>query len=691
MKHNRAEAAFWRTVTSLFLVSGLAIVGCKAETKSDSKKVKQATKGDSRNRTDSKNEAPLAPDSARDRARTSDVFADEGEKALEEVAKGADMATLSMNSGRRRGGSRRPSRRTRLGAEAPMSPAPKKGKKKGGKKRPAVKTWKRAKSIPNTSRLKIGDNQELPLQGMQATVHVDGFRARVLLDCYFLNDRNRQYEGTFQVRLPNGAAPYFFAFGESTWAADDSNIDKAIFQSQEQARKMGTSVKEVMIARQKTWNKPKEARMVPKAKAAYAYKETVRQRVDPALMEWAGAGVFNARVFPLAAKKIHRIVIGYDVNLLPVGSGLEYRLDIPSKKSKCVVDLFVKSLAGSNITIEPKAEADKARGNLYYRFEKANLSSVVLRYNASGPVLLRGNDPKIGDTFAATFEAPIPATENLAGNDHGVFLVDTSLSGNPERFNVWLKMLGALLENNRSTMKKFNVLFFNIETFWWKSGFQDNTESNVKELLKYADSLALEGATDLGAALREGCAPKWSKAPVSADCFLLSDGAVTWGESEQYGLSNILKDSKTTLFAYKTGFAGTNQALLTHLTRESGGSVFSVVGEAQIASASVAHKKRPWLLESIAMKDGQDLLLAGRPQCLFPGQQLTLAGRGKGGDIITIKARQGKTIKTFQVNIPAGSQLTSSLAPRVYGQIAVSQIEDFNDFKSVSGIAKAYA
>jgi len=73
-----------------------------------------------------------------------------------------------------------------------------------------------------------------------------------------------------------------------------------------------------MADRQSRWTAPKEARMVPKEKAAYAYHETVRRRVDPALMEWAGAGVFSARVFPLTPRSHHRIVVGYDVDLLQV-------------------------------------------------------------------------------------------------------------------------------------------------------------------------------------------------------------------------------------------------------------------------------------------------------------------------------------------------------------------------------------
>jgi len=32
-----------------------------------------------------------------------------------------------------------------------------------------------------------------------------------------------------------------------------------------------------------------------------------------------------------------------------------------------------------------------------------------------------------------------------------IFLVDTSLSSNPDRFNIWLKLLAAVLDSNRGT------------------------------------------------------------------------------------------------------------------------------------------------------------------------------------------------------------------------------------------------
>ena len=91
--------------------------------------------------------------------------------------------------------------------------------------------------------------------------------------------------------------------------------------------------------RARRWTQPREARMVPREKAAFAYQQTVRRRVDPALLEWTGAGVFQARVFPLAPKKLHRIVIGYDVNLQSIGNDLELQLDLPESVPQKIVDL----------------------------------------------------------------------------------------------------------------------------------------------------------------------------------------------------------------------------------------------------------------------------------------------------------------------------------------------------------------
>ena len=202
--------------------------------------------------------------------------------------------------------------------------------------------------------------------------------------------------------------------------------------------------------------------------------------------------------------------------------------------------------------------------------------------------------------------------------------------------------------------------------------------------------MALEGATDLYASLTQAGRPSWLKSDLCWDVFLLSDGAATWGASDLYGLSKTLQTKcVNALFAYTTGFSDTDTHVLRHLARESGGAVFSMVGETEVAQASRAHRCVPWQLESITLAGTHDVLLAGRPHTIFPGQQLLLVGRGtptSGADIV-MHLKRGK--QAHVVNIPIQHVIASELAPRVYGQVAVAQLEDFKE--ATEGVAKAYA
>ena len=58
----------------------------------------------------------------------------------------------------------------------------------------------------------------------------------------------------------------------------------------------------------------------------------------------------------------------------------------------------------------------------------------------------------------------MPVDVNKQSRSRAVFLVDTSLSANPERFGVWLQLLKALLDANRAEMREFAVGFFDIRS-----------------------------------------------------------------------------------------------------------------------------------------------------------------------------------------------------------------------------------
>ncbi|REJ67944.1 MAG: hypothetical protein DWQ31_09830 [Planctomycetota bacterium] len=572
-------------------------------------------------------------------------------------------------------------------------------------------TWRRSRATPNASRLMIGEQEELPLEGLQANIQVDGFRARVLLDYYFYNDRDRQFEGNFKLRLPNEASLYFFAFGETAYEYKPSveNTDQlvqAAFFNMNEARTAGTAPEEILKLRAGSWNTPKVARIVPKEKAAHAYRETVRRRVDPALVEWSGAGIFAARVFPLAPKKLHRIVVGYDVDLTRVGDKLEYVLDLPQEVPDVVVDINLAATAGSTATVTPRVEPFVSNGRAYYNIERPVGKRIALSVDA-GNTLLRGEDKELETPlFAASLVADLPADKVSSASPEAIFLVDTSLSSNPDKFNVYLKLLEATLTENRDAMNRFGVLFFNIETHWWQDGLAENTPENVAALMDYARTLSLEGATDLGAAVREAARPSWSVVdsavpgqdggaaalPTKRDVFLLSDGALNWGQRNLHQLSAKLSHTNSqvgALFAFNTRMTGTAGNVLAHLARETGGSVFTVVQEAEVKKVARAYRQRPWRLEGVELAGGSDLLLAGRPTSIYPGQPLTLVGRGVPADDaeVVLRLRRGEESKALRIGID--QRLASPLAARTYGQVAVGQMESLGEV--TEDVSVAYA
>ncbi len=557
-------------------------------------------------------------------------------------------------------------------------------KPKAAKPGEEAATWKRSQLGAHTVRVKVGDHEELPVRSMQANVTVDGTRARVVLDMVVRNEHPATYEGTFQLRLPEGASPYFFAFGEQVvQIAGDA---PALFPA-EKARAMGAAPAAIMADRAALWSGPKEARMVPREQAAHAYRETVQRRVDPALLEWSGPGIFNARVFPLAGNRSHRIVIGYDVPLNRIGDDLEYAFDLPEKVGSKVVDVAVTEPPGVSVQATPQAAPVAAGGRSWFRFEDPTAKEIVLRVKHPGPAHLVS-----GEHFAADVVPALGGSGASPGNgvDAALFLVDTSLSSSPDRFNVWLKLVEAILRNNRDTIKRFNVLFFSVDQSFWRPAFVANDDASLAAFLADANALVLEGATDLGAALRRATlGTRAANGPARYDVFLLSDGASTWGEADAFVTTRAVAGSLGAVYAYQTGLAGTDGEALSMITRELGGAVFSVSGDAEVKAASTAHRARPFRLVEAKVAGGSDVMLAGRPRFLFPGQSVRVVGRGNPDKDADLELTLETDGQPRVVHVPLGAPIQSELAARAYGQVAVAQLEELLPF--TEQIAPAYA
>ena len=153
---------------------------------------------------------PIKVDLSKSIALHAKVFSD-GETSIpakQQAKRPAGFGSSSIGESRKVGdGEERDEAEEKLAENQPDIPAmPMPINKKDKKK--VTKTWKRVKAIPNTTRLMVGDKEELDLTGMQVNAQVDGFRARVLIDYLYYNDRDRQLEGNFKLRLPEDSSLY---------------------------------------------------------------------------------------------------------------------------------------------------------------------------------------------------------------------------------------------------------------------------------------------------------------------------------------------------------------------------------------------------------------------------------------------------------------------------------------------------
>ena len=143
-----------------------------------------------------------------------------------------------------------------------------------------------------------------------------------------------------------------------------------------------------------------------------------------------------------------------------------YALDLPVDQGECVVDLNVSAMPGVTAEVTPSRRPFTSGGRAYYNFKDPANQAISVRFKNAGSMLLTGDEPA-GEFFVSRITPELPADETNASSPRAMFLVDTSLSSRPEKFNVWLDMLNAVLTENRDSIDEFAVLFFNIESNWW--------------------------------------------------------------------------------------------------------------------------------------------------------------------------------------------------------------------------------
>jgi hypothetical protein len=572
--------------------------------------------------------------------------------------------------------------------------------------------WKRDRRRPTVARVYVGDGNSLELVRVQVSVTVEGPRARTVVDHVFRNPHDRQLEGTFEYPLPSGASPAYFALfqgqrRDGVPAHRDEDKPLPPLPAEKKARRTPEQLVENVDPVE--WGKPQEARVVAKDKALETYEDVARQKVDPALLEYAGGNTFRGRVFPIAAKGCNRVILAYEETLPATLEGTHYRFALPAGNlEELSFDLQADDSAGAGRVVQPSGGGaeDEGAGFRYTRRwkKKGPGREVVIAFTPRADIqAIAGRRGENGPCYLYARVRPELKIERAKLFAHrAVFLLDTSLSENPDRFAVNMKLLRAILERDRD-MRYFNVLTFDVAARWLEpNGWLENTPAGRDKALARLDGLLLEGATNLSAALDKLARPEFDVAAgTSVNVFLLSDGQITWGEADLCQMVARFESRCSyplRFHCYRTGLGAENVELFEALTRRGGG-VFNCFGEADVPAAAQAHRHPCFQVESVRFAGGpemSDVLIAGRKAAIYPGGELIVAGRCEldGADakmacrtrlIVEGRFLGEKMVREYAVEATPASEL----AARAWAEVAVASLLAVNDSK-LDSVVTAY-
>ncbi len=421
-------------------------------------------------------------------------------------------------------------------------------------------------------------------------------------------------------------------------------------------------------------------KILKKEEARSIYESIVRQRRDPALLEYLGQGLFQTSVFPIPPGAQRTVQIRYS-QLLKKDAGL-VDLVLPLGTHKHTqhaietVDIQVRleTQAALKTVYSPTHGIDLQRSDDKHAVCKVTLRNVLaqddfrLLYGTNdGPLaanLISFKPQNQDDGYFVLLVSPeIRRNEENATPRSLIYVLDRSGSMNGEKIKQAREALKYLVRQLRP-QDTFNIVIYdsNVEVF--RPELQRADPETIKSALGYVEGIYAGGSTNIDGALQTSLKLLSSKQLPSYVLFF-TDGLPTVGERDERRIAVNAKSVNQVaarLFNFGVGY-DVNSRLLDRLSRDNRGqSIYVRPSEDIEASVSALYNKiASPLLTDIALKFEFDtpqessapaLINRSYPKQvtdLFHGEQLVLVGRYRKGGVakVTLTGRLGNEQKSF--------------------------------------------
>jgi len=455
--------------------------------------------------------------------------------------------------------------------------------------------------------------------------------AKTSIDEVFINNYDRDIEGTFIFPLPENAAISEFAM-----YVGDKKIEGEILDS-------------------------REARRI--------YEDIVRRLKDPALLEYIGRNTFRARVFPIPARGEKRIQLSYS-EVLKEEMGLVrylYPLNTERFSYEPIEEVTVAVKIASKVPLTNiyspshrvsvrKEGANKATLGFEERNVKPDKNFIVYYAVSSDDIgisFLNYADKE--DNYFMLLAAPryVEAREKVI-NKNLVFVLDSSGSMSGKKIQQ-TKEAARFIINHLDEKDRFSLIDFDDGVSLFSNELVSANAENREKALKFVSAVEDSGGTNINEALLKALGIM-SQGERPNYILFLTDGQPTVGIT---GTEEILKNiaavntAKSRLFVFGVGY-DVNTELLDKLSTENRGtSVY--VGENEDLEAAVSsyyEKMSSPLLADLSLRfKGIEAFQSYPPTWpdLFKGSQLVVLGKYKGNGpiFINLMGKVGKEEKNF--------------------------------------------
>ncbi|MBD3232747.1 MAG: VWA domain-containing protein [candidate division Zixibacteria bacterium] len=430
-----------------------------------------------------------------------------------------------------------------------------------------------------------------------------------------------------------------------------------------------------------------EAELLDAEQARKIYRDIVRKRKDPALLEYADRGMYRVRVYPIPSHGEVRVQIEYKQTLQSDFGAVEYLYPLNTEKysrsnlQDCKVEVNVRSFEDISAVYSPTHEIDvnrKSEKELTAKYYEENVKprrDFVLYFTRQNKGIgfylksYREQGERYGH-FIGILSPPLEKHSDKI-DKNVIFILDRSGSMKGKKIKQAKDALEFCLLSLHDG-DEFALLDYSDNVSAFSDRMIPADKDYIEESIGYVQDLEANGGTNIYEALEFGCEMIEPDGDPTYMIFL-TDGLPTVGKTD---INQIIKntteknESRAKLFVFGVGY-DVNAHLLDRLAQENGGLPDYVKPDEDIEvkiSKLATRISRPALADiRIDFEDIDFVNLYPDPfPDLFYGSEIIVSGRFKneGKSSVSITGAKGKEEVSFRfpVEFSDGSDDDSYIA-----------------------------